>query len=97
MEDFVSEPLTPDRGTANTAAMARGEPGLFTGFTWRGRHYAVAELLQSWKTCGKDGTSVYLRRHWYRIRTADGVVLNIYCQRQAANARQRWWVYSVVS
>ena len=97
MEDFVSEPLTPDPGSFDTAAMARGEPGLPAGFTWRERHYVVAEMLQSWKTCGRDGEAVYLRRHWFRLRTGDGLVLTIYCQRQASrvNARHRWWVYSV--
>lgn len=97
MEDFVSEPLTPDPLSFDLAAMGRGEPGLPSGFTWRDRHYAVGELIESWKTCGRDGESVYLRRHWFRLRADDGTVLTIYCQRQAdrAHAKHRWWVYSV--
>ncbi len=99
MEDFVSEPLTPDPGSFDTAPMARGEPGLPTGFTWRGRHYVIREILEAWKTCGRDGESVYLRHHWFRLRTDDATVLTIYCQRQAtrASAKHRWWVYSATS
>ncbi len=86
-EEFVSEAISPHPGTADTAAMARGEPGLPTGFRWRGRDYLVAELLESWKT-NNDGhgggdANKYLRRHWFRIRTTTGEIMTLYCLRHA--------------
>ena len=101
-EAFVSEELVPEAGTADAAAMARGEPGLPGAFTWRGRRYAVVGVLGSWKSSspegGRAGAEVYLRRHWYRIATDAGDVMTVYCQRQAGNRKRpksRWWVYTV--
>ncbi|KKK64883.1 hypothetical protein LCGC14_2979730 [marine sediment metagenome] len=101
-ERFVSEPLVPDAGTADPAGMARGEPGLPGAFTWRGMRYAVAGVLETWKTSRREGGSptgeLYLRRHWYRIVTTCGRVMTVYCQRQAGDARgakRRWWLYTI--
>lgn len=95
MAEFVSEPLRPDAGTADLAAMARGEPGLPKGFTWRGKHYAIVETLTQWKTNSDGEGQVYLRRHWYQVRTDAGVVMTIHCLRQVKRGGQRWWVYRV--
>ena len=48
-QQLISEPLEPMSGFFNTSAMARGEPGLPCGFTWRGRELAIAEVLEQWK------------------------------------------------
>jgi hypothetical protein len=53
--------------------------------------------METWKTSGRDGDSVYLRRHWYRIVTDQTLAMTIYCQRQARKASERWWVYSVLT
>jgi hypothetical protein len=97
-EDFVSEPIVPEPGSSDAAAMARGEPGLPAAFTWRGNRYAVARLVASWKTTGTDRGETYLRRHWYSVATATGETMTLYCERQARNRKRpkaRWWVYSV--
>ncbi|HUT58324.1 MAG TPA: DUF6504 family protein [Phycisphaerae bacterium] len=100
-EQFVSEPITPVPGTADVRAMARGEPGLPGRFTWRGREYRVAEVIQSWKTsgpCRSGGGEVYLRRHWHKILTEPCQVMKVYCERQARSSRRpkaRWWLYSI--
>jgi hypothetical protein len=96
--EFVSEPITPARGTADGAAMSRGEPGLPSAFTWRGKSYGVIEILSKWKTSTSDRGELYLRRHWFEIRSAEGARLTVYCDRQVKNRRkpsQRWWLYSI--
>lgn len=100
-EQFVSEPLTPVTGSFEPAAMTRGEPGLPTGFIWRDRQYEVAEVLEAWKEtgpCKSHGSEQYLRKHWWRIRTASALQMTIYFERQPRSKRQskaRWWLYTV--
>jgi phosphoribosylglycinamide formyltransferase-1 len=96
---FISEPLTPDAGF-DTAAMARGEPGLPAKFRWRGREYVIAEVLETSREYGdcKHGSGErYLRKHCFRVRTAGGDVLRIYFQRSFGRARPsvRWWLHSI--
>ena len=100
-ERFVSESLKPVAGASNTAAMATGEPGLPKGFMWRGKEYRVDEVLETWKELdpsenGSEGG--YLRKHWFKVRTENGLEMTIYFERQAKSRRQskkRWWLYTV--
>ena len=100
-EEFVSEPILPEPGRGDAAAMARGEPGLPARFTWRGRAYRVLGLVRQWKTsgpCRHGSGEMYLRRHWYRVVTDPSAEMTVYCDRQACDRRRpkaRWWVYSV--
>ncbi len=100
-ELFVSEAITPVEGTMDTAAMARGEPGLPMRFIWRGREYAVDAVLDRWKDtspCKSGSPERYVRKHWYKIRTAGGEETKIYLERQArsrSQAKSRWWLYTV--
>lgn len=97
---FVSEPLTPIGGF-DADAMARGEPGLPKGFRWRKRMIEIAGVLESWKEhgdCRHGSGERYLRKHVYRLRTVDGLVLKVYFQRSFGKARRiaaRWWLQSV--
>ena len=99
-EQFVSEPIKPVEGTFDPAGMTRGEPGLPQRFVWRDQEYGVAEVLQAWKEEGpcKSGSSeMYLRKHWFRILTEQGVEMTLYFQRQPRSKRQsksRWWLYT---
>ena len=98
MDEFVSEPIEPERAAFDAAAMARGEPGLPGRFAWRGTDYAVAELLRTWKTSTPERGEMYLRRHWYEVRVATGERMTLYCERQAKPGRspkRRWWLYSI--
>lgn len=108
-ERLVSEALQPvfaaaGEGTPSTSDeyQAVGEPLLPGGFIWRGEEQAVAEVIERWKEYSRPGVAMterYLRKHWYRIRTAAGLEMKIYFERQArskAGAMQRWWVYSVI-
>lgn len=102
-DQFVSEAIEPIDGTFDTAGMARGEPGLPGRFRWRGREYAVDEVMDRWKEsgpCRNGADEVYLRKHWYKLRTDDGVVMKLYFQRQpkrgsAGKKQPRWWLYTI--
>ncbi|KPK44778.1 MAG: hypothetical protein AMJ65_02075 [Phycisphaerae bacterium SG8_4] len=100
-EEFVSEPIVPVEGTFDAAAMTRGEPGLPGRFLWRDQEYSTADVLEAWKEtgpCKSGGPEQYLRKHWFKIRTDDGLEMTIYFERQARATRQgkkRWWLYTV--
>ena len=101
MPELISEPITPIAGTADTLAMARGEPGLPAGFAWRGHEYRVADVLERWKQTGREGGraggEVYLRRHGYRLQMHDGSQWSVYFVRQAprgASPKKRWFLYT---
>ena len=99
---FVSEPITPREGSFDTAGMARGEPGLPRQFRWRKKEYVVAEVLEQGREhgdCSNGSGERYVRRHTYRVRTADGTLFRLYFQRSFGRgkfqARRRWWVQSM--
>lgn len=97
-EQFVSEPIEPEAGSMDSAAMSRGEPGLPRRFKWRGTLYEIADVEETWKTTGLSSGERYLRRHWYRVLTGSGERMTIYCQRQVADrkkGRSRWWLYTL--
>jgi hypothetical protein len=89
------------RGTADAAAMSRGEPGLPGRFVWRKTECRVLGVIRQWKTsgpCRNGSDEVYLRRHWYQVLVEPRAVMTLYCDRQAKDRRRpkrRWWVYSV--
>ncbi len=99
MVEFISEPITPLAGTADSAAMARGLPGLPAGFEWRGVRYRVAHTIDAWKWSSRAGSSAqgqaYLRRHYFRLRLSDGSTWTVYCLRQAPRSgpgARRWYL-----
>lgn len=101
MPEFISEPLKPIPGTARTAAMATGAPGLPAGFTWRGQILTITAVLAEWKQSspegGRAGNEVYLRRHCYRLRMSDGAIWEVYFTRQTlrgGSPRRRWFLYA---
>ena len=99
-EEFIGEALEPMEGDFSTTGVAVGEPVLPARFKWRGREYTIEGVLRKWKTsspCRSGGGEIYLRKHWYIIRTTDGTELTIYFERQARSASQRakrWWIYT---
>lgn len=102
MQEFISEPLRALPGAFDTAAMATGLPGLPAGFQWRGRTLRIAAVLGHWKHSEREGGrsdgSLYLRRHYFRLRMSDGTVWVVYFVRRTARGgspRQRWFLYSV--
>jgi len=100
-ERFVSEAIKPVAGTMDTSMMATGEPGLPMRFVWRGDEYAVDTVLEKWKEtggCKSGGDERYVRKHWFRIRAADGSEMQIYCDRKPRTqrtAKSRWWLFTI--
>ena len=100
-EEFVSEPIMPVSGTFDTTGMTRGEPGVPGRFVWREKEYAVLDVLETWKEsgpCRSGGSERYLRKHWFKVRTDNGLEMTMYFERQARTKRQskkRWWLYTI--
>lgn len=101
MSTFVGESITPLFHEGTGSSIAVGEPIVPSGFIWREKEYRIQSILETWKESGpcKSGSSErYLRKHWYRIRMADGTEMEIYFERQARSPKQRtkrWWLFSV--
>jgi hypothetical protein len=100
-ERLISEPIRPLAGSFDTAMMSRGSPGLPRRFTWRGRMYEVAALLETRKTlgpCTSGSGEMYVRRHWFTVRTATGETMTLYFDRQTRRGQPpkvRWWLFSI--
>ena len=104
MPKLISEMITPLPGTFDPTAMSRGEPGLPSGFIWRGRTLSVRSLRRAWKQLRPEpsGGEMYLRRHYYLIEMDDSSVWTVYCLRQppprsggVRRVSQRWFLYSI--
>ena len=98
--EFISEAITPVEGSFDTASMATGEPGLPQRFRWRGTEYEVATVLERRKTtgpCQHGSGEQYVRKHWLRIETTDGMEMELYFDRQSRtkDAKQRWWLATI--
>ena len=102
MPELISESITPHPGTSDTLRMGRGEPGLPSGFVWRGTSLDVVQELEAWKESSREGTraggELYLRRHYFRLRMSDGAIWTVYCTRQtprSGNPKKRWFLYTI--
>jgi len=99
--NFISEPIEPVVASMNTSRLAVGEPAVPVLFKWRGREYTVVEVLETRRQtsrCHSGSDEQYVRRHWFKVRTADGSIMQIYFDRQPASSREakkRWWLYSI--
>jgi len=94
---FISEPLKPER-SFDPSSMATGAPGLPSKFRWRKSDLVVAEVLEIGKDfgdCTHGSGERYVRRHSWRIRTAEGRIARIYFQRSFGKSKPsaaRWWL-----
>ena len=102
MLELISEPITPHPGTFGTSRMGRGEPGLPSGFVWRGTSLEVIEELHAWKESSREGAraggELYLRRHCFRLRMSDDTIWTAYCTRQgprSGDPKKRWFLYTL--
>jgi hypothetical protein len=98
---FVSEPITPVADSLGIRGSAPGEPAIPGRFIWRSKEYAIGEVLGSWRElgpCKSGGKERYVRKHWFHIRTADGLEMKLYFERQPrskSQSRERWWLFSL--
>lgn len=98
--EFISESIAPVAGTADTGTMAAGVPGLPRAFTWRGETLTVAEVRCTWREtgpCTHGSGEMYLRKHWFEVRTDTGKTALIYFERRpcGANKKTRWWLFTL--
>ena len=102
-EEFVSEAIEPVKGTSDTVGMSSGEPGLPGRFVWRDKEYVVDKVLEKWQELGPDkggSGQMYLRKHWFKVKTCSGAVMTLYFERQGRSKRERkmrWWLYTICS
>jgi hypothetical protein len=101
-EQFISESIKPLADRFETDGMSVGEPALPRRFVWRGKEIIVDKVLEKWKESStRYGESEkYVRKHWFKIKTTDGAEMKIYFERQPrskAQAKSRWWLYSMLS
>lgn len=98
-EKFIGEAITPEDLSFGAATMSTGAPGMPASFSWRRQKFSVLSVLEQWKDCGdcRHGSGErYVRKHWFRIRTAEGSEMNIYFERQGRpGSRARWRLYSI--
>jgi Domain of unknown function (DUF6504) len=98
-ETFVGEAIAPQDMSFSVSPMATGTPGLPGKFLWKGRTFSVSEILEAWKECGdcRHGSGErYVRKHWFRIRTTEGLEMRIYFERQGrSGGGSRWRLYSI--
>jgi hypothetical protein len=89
----VLEAVTPEPGSFDAAAMARGVPGVPRRFAWRGRTYVVAAVLGGRReTENYSGTprDTYAKRHVVRVRTESGEVMVLSATRGTPGRAPRW-------
>ncbi|MEW6521802.1 MAG: DUF6504 family protein [Thermodesulfobacteriota bacterium] len=100
-ERFVCEPLKPVAETCDPGPMAIGEPGLPRQFVWRGRLIDIVAVLHTWRETGRcrhGSPEMYVRKHWFEVKTANDGIMKIYFDRQARRGHKsaaRWWLFSI--
>jgi hypothetical protein len=98
-ETFIGEAIQPEDASFAASAMAMGKPGLPRSFAWQGGSFPVLEVLEEWKEagdCHHGSGERYVRKHWFRVRTAENREMKIYFERQRrSSGGSRWRLYSV--
>ena len=99
-ETFIGESITPVSKSIQVSSTLPGEPLLPTEFKWHRQRISIAVVLEKWKEagdCHHGSGERYVRKHWYRVRTQDGLEMKIYFERQPRRGRSssRWRLYTV--
>ncbi len=100
-ERFVSKPIDPLLNGEDAIMGDGGEPVLPRRFGWNDHIHEVDAVLDRWRTygaCRHGSGEQYLRRHWFKVRTADGATMTLYFDRQPrrqGKKNQRWWLYTL--
>lgn len=86
----------------NIEVETAGEVKQPVAFTWRGKHYAITEVIASWFDWGFSAATKQkdwrTRRHrnYFRIRTDSGDVCEMYLDRPPASAEGDWVLYQIL-
>ena len=100
MEEFIGEKIRPAPGEL-LAAASPGEPALPRKFIWRKKEYVIERVLEKWRDtggCRHGSAERYVRKHWYRVVTADGAEMRLYFERQPTvrPMKRTWRLYTIV-
>ena len=100
--EFVSEAITPEKGTFQAGPLASGLASLPAAFIWRGARLAVrtvhSEVKVSRPERFHEGHERYLKRQEFVVEFEDGSVATIYFERHArpgTRPTQRWFLYEI--
>lgn len=99
-EAFIGEPIVPVEGSFLLSEAAIGEPGLPREFSWRGKQFSIVAVLDKWKEagdCHHGSGERYIRKHWYHVRTHEGLEMKVYFERQRRSGGSRWRLYTLRS
>lgn len=98
---FISESLSPVQDAGHLGEVRVGEPALPRAFRWRKIDLVLTDVLETWKElgpCTHGSGERYLRKHWFRARTADGAEATLYFERKSRSLKdrkRRWWLYTL--
>lgn len=94
MRKFVGCALVPS-GSGFLTPASGTEPPVPLAFVWGDRILAIGEILRSWRSTKTDRGDVYLKRHWYELRTDTGAKLEVYYDRETRRNASPWWLYTI--
>jgi hypothetical protein len=93
MRRFVSRPIKP-RGNEFITQSSSGPPVPRT-FAWDDRTLRISAVLRTWRGTKSDRGDVYLKRHWFELRTEEGATIEVYYDRDARRGASQWWLYTI--
>lgn len=70
-------------------------PPVPSAFRWGDQILLIAVVLRSWRSTKADRGDVYLKRHWYELRTVTGAKLEVYYDRESWRNATPWWLYTI--
>lgn len=94
MRKFISRALVV-AGTGFLTPTGGSEPPVPCAFLWDGRTLQITEVLRTWRSTKTDRGDVYLKRHWYELRTDTGAKLEVYYDRESPVGASAWWLYTI--
>lgn len=104
IEQFISEPITPEVGSFSTELMARGLAALPGAFKWRDTRYEIVNCIDHFKETSTESSSAqgdrYLRRQVFVVELNTGEIAKLYILRKGSGGsskarKQRWFIYSI--
>jgi Family of unknown function (DUF6504) len=94
MRRFVSRPIEP-AGEGFITPASGSEPPVPRAFLWDGQTLSITAVLRTWRSTKSDRGDVYLKRHWFELRTASGQRVEVYYDRDFRRGASPWWLYTI--
>lgn len=92
---YIGEPIRVDVSSISVAALAAGAAACPMRFFWREREYRVVEVLErSRQLRAHDSSERYVKSHSFRVRTEDGSIIELRCDRHIRG--NPWRIFSLI-